>query len=198
MTTPLPPTSVRPVLEDSLEFINTLEHSRDGDKEHLPTPADLAAWLVEHDALDAPPPVLDEDDLATTRAVRRAMREVADAVVERRPAGSDALEQLNLVLGSVDTPRLVVAASGVAVEHRCRAEPLTDALGHLVEPLVAFIEEGEQERLRVCDNAHCRWVFYDGSRTGRRRWCDMTTCGNRAKAARHRARRRADERTPAA
>jgi len=34
-------------------------------------------------------------------------------------------------------------------------------------------------------------VFYDISRTGRRRWCDMATCGNRAKAARHRARARA-------
>ena len=34
-------------------------------------------------------------------------------------------------------------------------------------------------------------VFYDASRTSRRRWCDMATCGNRAKAARHRARERA-------
>ena len=33
------------------------------------------------------------------------------------------------------------------------------------------------------------WVFYDTSRTSRRRWCDMATCGNRAKAARHRATR---------
>jgi predicted RNA-binding Zn ribbon-like protein len=31
-------------------------------------------------------------------------------------------------------------------------------------------------------------VFFDGTKNGRRRWCDMGTCGNRAKAARHRAR----------
>ena len=47
------------------------------------------------------------------------------------------------------------------------------------------------ERLRVCANPECRWAFFDSSRTGRRRWCDMATCGNRAKAARHRARLRA-------
>jgi predicted RNA-binding Zn ribbon-like protein len=29
-------------------------------------------------------------------------------------------------------------------------------------------------------------VFYDNTKNGRRRWCDMATCGNRAKAARHR------------
>ena len=43
----------------------------------------------------------------------------------------------------------------------------------------------------ICANDTCRWIFYDTSRTGRRRWCDMATCGNRAKAARHRARAKA-------
>ncbi|MGO9207446.1 MAG: CGNR zinc finger domain-containing protein [Candidatus Limnocylindrales bacterium] len=33
-------------------------------------------------------------------------------------------------------------------------------------------------------------MFYDASPTGRRRWCDMASCGNRAKAARHRVRAR--------
>jgi predicted RNA-binding Zn ribbon-like protein len=42
----------------------------------------------------------------------------------------------------------------------------------------------------MCDGETCYWLFYDVSRTGRRRWCDMATCGNRAKAARHRARAR--------
>jgi predicted RNA-binding Zn ribbon-like protein len=31
-------------------------------------------------------------------------------------------------------------------------------------------------------------VFFDSTKNGRRRWCDMSTCGNRAKAARHRKR----------
>ena len=43
----------------------------------------------------------------------------------------------------------------------------------------------------------CSWRFVDRSPTGRRRWCDMRTCGNRAKVARHRARRRAEPTDPA-
>ncbi|MEO8274522.1 MAG: CGNR zinc finger domain-containing protein, partial [Chloroflexota bacterium] len=43
---------------------------------------------------------------------------------------------------------------------------------------------------RVCANDRCRWAFFDSSPTGRRRWCDMRSCGNQAKAARHRARLR--------
>jgi len=38
-------------------------------------------------------------------------------------------------------------------------------------------------RVRECNG--CYWMFMDTSRNGLRRWCDMKTCGNRAKAHRH-------------
>lgn len=43
----------------------------------------------------------------------------------------------------------------------------------------------DTDRLRICDGENCGWVFLDTSRNGRRRWCDMATCGNVAKARRH-------------
>jgi predicted RNA-binding Zn ribbon-like protein len=45
-----------------------------------------------------------------------------------------------------------------------------------------------ESRLRVCAGDHCGWLFLDASRAGRRRWCSMAGCGNRAKARRHYAR----------
>jgi predicted RNA-binding Zn ribbon-like protein len=59
-----------------------------------------------------------------------------------------------------------------------------------VEPLVKAIAAGETARFRICANDGCRWVFEDSSRAGRRRWCDMASCGNRAKVRRYRDRRR--------
>lgn len=44
---------------------------------------------------------------------------------------------------------------------------------------------GSRGRLRQCDNAQCRWLFIDDSKTANRRWCSMSACGNRAKARRH-------------
>lgn len=44
--------------------------------------------------------------------------------------------------------------------------------------------------VRECASDRCSWLFLDGSRNKRRRWCDMTTCGNRAKARRHYERKR--------
>lgn len=44
------------------------------------------------------------------------------------------------------------------------------------------------ERVRQCDADHCGWLFLDLSRNRSRRWCTMSTCGNRAKASRYRER----------
>ncbi len=41
-----------------------------------------------------------------------------------------------------------------------------------------------------CAAEDCSYLFLDTSRTGKRRWCDMATCGNRAKARRYSARKR--------
>jgi predicted RNA-binding Zn ribbon-like protein len=43
-------------------------------------------------------------------------------------------------------------------------------------------------RLRACAAEDCGWVFEDETRNRSRRWCDMKTCGNRAKVRRFRAR----------
>ena len=40
-------------------------------------------------------------------------------------------------------------------------------------------------RLGVCAGRNCGWVFLDMSKSHRRRWCDMKTCGNAAKASRY-------------
>jgi predicted RNA-binding Zn ribbon-like protein len=39
--------------------------------------------------------------------------------------------------------------------------------------------------VRLCANEECLWLFLDESKAGTRRWCDMASCGNRAKARRH-------------
>jgi predicted RNA-binding Zn ribbon-like protein len=40
-------------------------------------------------------------------------------------------------------------------------------------------------RVRACSGHECVLHFYDTSKAGRRQWCSMAGCGNRAKARRH-------------
>jgi predicted RNA-binding Zn ribbon-like protein len=65
---------------------------------------------------------------------------------------------------------------------------LTDlgALGNvLAMRAMDLLQEVPATRLRQCAGPNCAWLFIDTSKAGRRRWCDMTTCGNDAKARRH-------------
>jgi predicted RNA-binding Zn ribbon-like protein len=57
-----------------------------------------------------------------------------------------------------------------------------------------LLVQAPHHRIRQCANPQCLWLFIDASKNGTRRWCDMTACGNRAKARRHyeKSKQRAD------
>jgi len=48
--------------------------------------------------------------------------------------------------------------------------------------------DGSWQRLKACRSETCRWAFIDNARNHSRLWCDMATCGNRAKARAFRSR----------
>ncbi len=186
-------------LDDSLDFINTLEHSADADEEKLPNLETALVWLEDRALID------DEDAacerrlaggpgrggstrLATIRRTRQAMREVVDAIVAGRPADPAAVETFNRTLRAREVLELIPSSDGVMVHERDGTDPVGEGLARLAEPLAELIADGGVDRLRVCASETCRYVFYDVSRGGRRIWCDMSTCGNRAKARRHRER----------
>jgi predicted RNA-binding Zn ribbon-like protein len=186
-------------LDDMFDFLNTDELDGSGHPvERLPALVDATQWLVGHGLmhpeaarlLEALPRSRAGDRLAQVRDARAAMREIVEALVAARPADPAALEVVNAVLRARTVPELVVGDGSPTVGHRHVGEPLDGALAGLAEPLIVLVTAGEVDRLRICANDGCRWVFHDTSPTGRRRWCSMASCGNRAKAARHRARKR--------
>jgi predicted RNA-binding Zn ribbon-like protein len=75
-------------------------------------------------------------------------------------------------------------------------DDLDQARSAIAGSLAHYLAEHDVERLGVCEDDTCGWLFIDRSPAGLRRWCDMKTCGNRAKVARHRARRGRTTRVP--
>jgi predicted RNA-binding Zn ribbon-like protein len=64
-----------------------------------------------------------------------------------------------------------------------REESLDWLLAAIARSGAELIAEGATEKLRQCGNPQCHMLFYDESRTHRRRWCSMKLCGNRSKVA---------------
>jgi predicted RNA-binding Zn ribbon-like protein len=192
------------LMEECLAFVNTSHVARGRVVDDLDTPKAAVSWfsersLVHPDARDrllaayAADPSLGTADLALVRRVRDSLRGLFEAAVTRRPPTSADLRTVNRTLRTPYAYVLVPAADGISLGHRHVGDPVDGALARIAEGVARELSQGAPERLRICESAECREVFMDRSRTGRRRWCDMSTCGNRAKAARHRARRRAFE-----
>lgn len=126
--------------------------------------------------------------LVDARRVRDALRTLAERGAASDRVRADGLVEINRVLGrSAGTRRLERRADGSFMRSFV---PVGDAFAGLVIPIVESAADalisGELQRVRRCADGRCRHVFYDNTKNGRRRWCDMSTCGNRAKAARHR------------
>jgi predicted RNA-binding Zn ribbon-like protein len=189
-------------LEDTFDFLNTDDRENGFPVEKLPTLDDALAWFVERGVIHtegadrvraqaAAHETQRRRDLTRIYAVRSALREVAHAITEQRAPRAGSLDTINRALHARQVIELVPAPDGCTVDHRHVGDPVDDALARLADPLVMELTSGRPERIKICASETCDWIFYDASRTSRRRWCDMATCGNRAKAARHRARERA-------
>jgi len=86
-----------------------------------------------------------------------------------------------------------ISPRGPGLEWRWRASspPAPDRpLWPVARDAADLLTARDPQRIKLCASEPCRWLFLDESKNGRRRWCDMAVCGNRAKARRYRERQR--------
>jgi predicted RNA-binding Zn ribbon-like protein len=86
--------------------------------------------------------------------------------------------------------RLVYDRKGVGWSLGSDGEELERPLWDIGRSAADILTSPEQrERVKECASTTCEWVFLDRSRNRSRRWCDMSDCGNRAKARSFHARK---------
>jgi len=185
-------------LETSLDFVNTFGLSNGRQFDHFGTTRQAIDWLHERTGLNAALVADSPALLARIARARLAFREVWDASAEGRPAAEAAVREVNRVLRHRSVLELEASSDdtighGLRLASHFTGDEVDCALAELAEPLVRAVGGADAQKARICADDGCRWVFYDNSRTHRRRWCDMASCGNRAKAARHRARAKASQ-----
>ncbi|MGQ9555340.1 MAG: CGNR zinc finger domain-containing protein [Anaerolineae bacterium] len=180
-----------------LDFANTADwHAGPNPQEHLISYADLLAWGRHAEALTSGQvenmlslaehcPAEAATVLERAIALREDIYRIFVAVTKGVPPPTDDLATLNAVLNeAIIHRRVVYTGSGFAWEW-----DNSDALDYILWPIACSAAElltsPDLARVRQCAGDPCGWLFLDESRNRSRRWCDMRSCGNRAKARRH-------------
>jgi predicted RNA-binding Zn ribbon-like protein len=169
----------------ALDFVATLAERGTTDLETLRRPADLAEWIRQSGIVDALGR-LDESALQRARTAREAMFVLIAALIDGTVAPRGARQLVNEAAARPG-PRSRLDAKG-----RVTRDGGVDAvLCLLAADVIDLHDSPDRECLHWCADPRCTRPFVDRSRGSRRRWCGMKGCGDRAKAAAYRQRRRA-------
>jgi predicted RNA-binding Zn ribbon-like protein len=175
----------------ALDLVNTRRERWRRQVETLVTPDDLSRWLVAAGLTDRPMKVA-RPVLAEARELREAVDACVRAVVARDAPPRAAIALVDEWLAYAGgRPQLRLEDGLPVLGERAAADSARRALGMVALDAASMLgTAAERERIRICASDTCSARFYDRSPAGKRRWCSMQTCGNAAKARRHRERRR--------
>ena len=180
----------------ALDFVNTVTARDTQPRDWLDDYAALVRWAREGghyaarelDALDELTqrhPAKARAALTRAKALREALCAAVYALLDGGEPDAGSLQAIDAArTAASNAAQLVSRDRRVRVEWTARRSGL-DLVTHVVAAhALALFEHADLDRMRVCDGRDCGWVFVDTSKNGRRRWCDMATCGNVAKARR--------------
>lgn len=184
----------------ALDLANTVSRRDDlaRRREHLASYADLISFAVQ-DRIVSPKEATELRTWASKHAkeaerslriaidLREALYRVFVAIAGQKAAPEADLALINeAALQSLQNRRLTRVNGGYQWQWESTGK---NALDRILWPIALAATElltsDELKRVRWCEAPDCEWLFLDNSRNRSRRWCDMTSCGNRAKARRH-------------
>jgi predicted RNA-binding Zn ribbon-like protein len=169
----------RPVLD----YLSTIAERGTSDDEKLESEQDLADWLVQSGIVDTAPPVT-QQTLERGKALREAMfRLVATLINHQNASATDRA----LVNAAAEFPPPLLRLEDDKLH---RYGDIDAVFAFLARDCLDLFDGPDRAALRWCADATCTRAFIDRSRGQRQRWCGMKGCGDRAKAAAYRRRRR--------
>jgi predicted RNA-binding Zn ribbon-like protein len=168
-------------LEAVRAFVNSVDY--EDAKEALADPASLVRWLAERG-------LIEPDTKATAADLRRAIdvREALRAEMRANNGGDHAPDATETLRRAARRAKVALEFDAGGAHLEPQAGGVDGALGRLLGRVHAAQHDGTWSRLKACPRDTCRWAFYDNTKNASGVWCNMRTCGNRAKAKAYRAR----------
>jgi predicted RNA-binding Zn ribbon-like protein len=168
----------------AIEAANTWMAVRGRPQDTIRDPDALLAWLKQHlPRLAVPSTPAKHRDLDTFRRLRDAIRSLADDATAGRPHDLAAIETLNTVAASAPTwPQLSMHEGAFHLADRSTAPYVAAALATVAREAILLFGGADVTRVAACEAPGCVQFFMRDH--ARRKWC-CSSCGNRARVARH-------------
>ncbi|HTC23494.1 MAG TPA: CGNR zinc finger domain-containing protein [Gemmatimonadales bacterium] len=186
----------------SLDFSNTVTWAgAELLNERLGRYGDLVDWAEQADILTEASarrlrraarenPAGAQAALEDSHTLRKAIHDVVGARADGREPARHAADTLNRFLGrALGRLRLGVEGDACSWVFADEGEELDRMLWPVAWAAASLLTSADAPLVRRCASERCGWLFVDRSRNRSRRWCDMKSCGNSAKARRHYARK---------
>lgn len=177
-----------------LDFVNT-EKIHDGQPlETLATFTDFLGWTVAVGLLEVSEAeeIFENwsaeqstaDFLSEAVKFRNLLRETAEDIAAGRAVSTQAVAAINEELAKPSGfTEIIKGDDGFEKRFRFDLSEPSKLLQPLAESAADFLCYANFDLLRKCESASCVLYFYDTTKNHRRRWCSMSGCGNKAKAA---------------
>jgi predicted RNA-binding Zn ribbon-like protein len=185
--------------DPSVDLINTVDWLHDGlDHDRIPDYGRLTEWAEGAGVITpaiggrlrriaAAHPRQAASAVAAAAALRWLLQRLFTDVSSGQ-ATSAALDEFNeLLAGTVGRMRIAaVPRHGLAIGWEQMGEDLQSPLWPVVWSAAQLLTSDESRNIHICAAPDCGWMYVDRSRNRMRRWCQMETCGTRAKSRRRR------------
>lgn len=166
-----------------IDFINTEVKIKGELIDLLLSERDLVEWLQQAN-IDAD--LGERIELEKLLEFRAKARQILSQIIDRESVDSDAIASLNDYLTNYKTHyQLDESAAGYELINQKICNSIDDLIGLMAFELSTLIASDQRTYLKRCLNPDCVLMFVDNSRSHKRRWCSMETCGNRAKVSKH-------------
>lgn len=193
-----------------LDFTNTVhDNTVKTPRDELQTYADLARWSGRVGtigpeeterllALAESQPQRAASVLERARSIRRLIFDIFSAIADGKDPKKTHLESLSESYAeAMRHGRIRKSSSGFQWGWETAPSPMAAMLWPVVASAVQLMASPELARVSKCASDRCTWLFIDKSKNHSRRWCEMGSCGNRAKSRRHYRRTRRAGNEPA-
>ena len=180
-----------------LDFVNTVDwRGRENPVEFLNEYGDIVRWS-QHAGVLKPKevkqliqaasknPLKAETVLNYAISLRETLYRIFNSLFEEKAPKNKDLTIFNEALSkSMVQMKIIRTNSGFSWQSCSPKDSMDRLLVPIVRSAADLLVSDQSNRIKRCADSGCSWLFLDTSRNRSRRWCDMTDCGNRAKASR--------------